>query len=124
MKRALLIAALVLASVASAADKKPQGKKKTSDTAEKQKAPTASPAVLRDLKNAKQAFMAAMGACVRPEQCDPASRSANREAVDLVTSTEETFMVACKACAPEEKCEAERQRIRDGKQSRGYAPCK
>ena len=124
MKRGILIAALVLASVASAADKKPQGKKKTSDTTEKQKPAATSPAVLRDVKITKQAFMAAIGACVRPEQCDPGARSVNRELVDLVTSTEENFMVACKACAPEEKCETERQRIRDGKQSRGYTPCK
>ncbi len=127
MKRGFLVAALCLVSVAYAADKKPT--KKDTATTQKdagtaKKAPTLSKELSQELKTTKQAFMAAVGSCARPDLCDPGSRSANRELIDLVTSTEENFVTACRACSTDEKCERERQRIRDGKNSRGLEPCK
>lgn len=127
MKRGILVAALCIASVAHAAERTQQPKKKSAETTQKSAAPSkAAPSkeVLSDLKSTKQAYAAAVGACARPDVCVSGSRSANRELIDLLTSAQENFMTACKACSTDEKCEKESQRIYDGKQSLGLAPCK
>ena len=126
MKRHVLIAALLVATAASAAE--PQAPATKSPPSTTKSAPSATkkgsaPAPNKELQQAKTAFMAAAGACARPEHCDPASRSADKEAVALLRETEENFMTACQACAPVEKCEKEAARIRDGKRSFGNAPC-
>ena len=123
MKRHVLIAALMMATAASAAEPKAPTKKSAPSAKDSGAKKGTAPAPNQELKQAKTSFMAAAGACARPEHCDPASRSADKEAVALLKDTEEKFMLACQACAPVEKCEREAQRIRSGKRSFGNAPC-
>ena len=117
MRRAIGATIMVLATMATAAEPaKPApapGKQGAKPTPEQ-----------LQLKKAKQSFMAAAGACGRPEECDPGSRAANRDLVDLFKGAQANFMTACEACAQREACEAEAQRIGDGKTSLGFAPCK
>jgi hypothetical protein len=79
--------------------------------------------VSKDLRLAKNSLRAAAGACSRPEQCDPSSRSADKESIALLDEAQEKFMLACRACASQESCESEAARIRGGKKSPGDAPC-
>jgi hypothetical protein len=112
MKRIVIAAVAVALSTAAMAS-------------EKTRAPTSKPKQpsMSELEQAKAAYRAAVGACARPDTCDPTASSANRDAVALLKDTEKQFMTACTACASEERCESERQRIRDGKRSVGRAPC-
>lgn len=123
MKRHVLIAALLLATTASAAETKPPAKKSAPAAKEAATKKGPAPAANKELRQAKTSFMAAVGACARPEQCDPSSRNSDKDAVNLLKETEETFMTACQACSTQEKCEKEAARIRDGKRSFGDAPC-
>jgi hypothetical protein len=77
-----------------------------------------------DTKNAKAAFMSAVGSCTRPDMCDPKSPNRNRDMVQLITETEQRFMDACQACAKPQVCEAEREKIRSGSGRFGSNPCK
>ena len=63
--------ALTFALDARAADTKPPPKGKAKAT----------PAQIQAVKTAKAGFMAAMGSCPRPENCDPASKDKNPELV-------------------------------------------
>jgi hypothetical protein len=78
---------------------------------------------LRDLDIAKAGFMAALGACPRPEACDPDSPDRNPELVRMVKGREEAFMEACAQCASDEACEQERLRIRAGRGRFGSNLC-
>ena len=133
----VLFAALTLATVAGAAETVPKPEPGTSSPApgtSKLSPPTtkkAKPKPLTqkeqqvlDTKNAKAAFMSAVGACTRPDMCDPKSPSRNRDMVQLITETEKRFMDACQTCAKPEVCEAERAKIRDGRGRYGSNPCK
>jgi hypothetical protein len=79
--------------------------------------------VSKELRQSKNAFMAAVGACERPGLCDPDSKTSDRESTRLLLSSEDRFMSLCQLCATRDDCESERQRMRSGKRSRGVAPC-
>jgi hypothetical protein len=75
------------------------------------------------IRAAKAGFMGAVGACTRPETCDPKSPSRDPEAVALVEKMERRFVDACEACATVELCEEERAKIRAGTASYKKNPC-
>jgi hypothetical protein len=85
--------------------------------------PTEAQLQYRLIRTAKSAFMGAVGACTRPEMCDPKSTSRDPEAVKLVEKTERQFVDACEACATVEVCEEERAKIRAGTASFNKNPC-
>jgi len=78
---------------------------------------------VRDLDIAKVKFMSAVGACPRPEDCDPESPRKNPDLVDMLKKGEDFFMEACVQCATDKACEQERDRIRAGKGRMGYNVC-
>jgi hypothetical protein len=80
--------------------------------------------VSSELKVAKNSLMSSVGACERPGTCDPQSKSADREQTRLLLQAEDRFMSVCQLCASREDCDAELQKMRDGKRSRGVAPCR
>ena len=120
MTRGFVAFALMFATFAMAAD---AGQPKNKPPATQQKKQAPAPAVDPELRRAKVAFMAAVGACARPGQCDPSSRNSDKDAIELLKSTEERFIDACRSCASAEACDKEASRIRDGKQSFGNVPC-
>jgi hypothetical protein len=126
MKRHVLVGLLAAAFAmgASAADPAKPAAKGT-EPAKPAAAPKGKPVppALTALKNAKGGFLAAVGACARPETCDPKSTSSNPDLVQAVQGKEQAFMVACQACASEAACEEERVKIRDGRGRLGFAPC-
>ncbi|HVP68142.1 MAG TPA: DUF4148 domain-containing protein [Anaeromyxobacteraceae bacterium] len=81
-------------------------------------------AVANELKVAKGSLMAAVGACNRPDTCDPTAKNHDREATRLLLQAEDRFMSLCETCATRDLCEEERAKMRDGKRSRGVAPCR
>jgi len=85
--------------------------------------PTEAQLQYRAIRIAKGAFMGAVGACKRPEMCDPKSPSRDPEAVALVERTQRRFVDACEACASVEVCEEERAKIRAGTASFNKNPC-
>ena len=78
---------------------------------------------IRALDLAKARFMAAIGACPRPENCDPASPARSPELVALLEQASQDFMVACVQCATDQACEKESERIRSGRGRSGYNIC-
>jgi hypothetical protein len=80
--------------------------------------------VSAELKAAKGSLMAAVGACSRPDACDPQAKNSDKDATRLLIQSEDRFMSICQLCATQEQCEAERVIMRAGKRSRGVAPCR
>ena len=80
--------------------------------------------IAAELRQSKNSFMTAVGACERPGLCDPDSKTSDRDTTRLLLNSEDRFMSLCQLCATRDDCEAERVRIRSGKRSRGVAPCK
>jgi hypothetical protein len=130
----LAIAVLALASPVSAADPPPPASSSSSMSgSSKQKpkqGPTTAPRKLsqaeeRALKvsTAKARFLAAVGACAKPEDCDPSSPRRNPELVTMLKSAEDAFVEACVQCATDKACEQERERIRDGRGRFGNNVC-
>ena len=76
-----------------------------------------------EVSNTKAKFMAAMGSCAKPEECDPDSPRKNPELVNLLKSAEEAFVQACVQCATDKDCEDERAKIRSGRGRYGYNVC-
>ena len=105
--------ALTFALDARAADAKPPPKGKAKAT----------PAQIQAVKTAKAGFMAAMGSCPRPENCDPASKDKNPELVKMLQGAEDQFMEACAQCATDAACAEERTRIREGRGRFGFNVC-
>ena len=122
----VLVSMLVAAPVASAGEgqaKSPsqaqaKGKDKAKAGASKVTAQQA-----MEVRTSKAKFMSAVGACARPEDCDPASPRRDPELVTMVERAEEVFVTACLQCASEQICEEERARIRAGKGRFGYNAC-
>jgi hypothetical protein len=77
----------------------------------------------RAVFNAKRALKTAVDLCDVPARCDPGSRNANKEYIQMLADADRNFIEACLACSTAEKCDAERDRIRAGKRSPGTAPC-
>jgi hypothetical protein len=137
MKRhAIAIAIVVHALVgnASAADTPPPpssppassgSSKLTSKPVPKGPTPKVTPAVarVRAVDTTKASFMAAVGSCPKPEDCDPASPRKNPELVTLLRNAEDAFMEACAQCATDKACEQERDKIRSGRGRFGYNVC-
>src|SRR6266568_8258607 len=113
----VLAAALSFTTVATGAEPKP----KASPTS-KGKASTVT-AAKRSLLNAKRALKTAVDLCGNPGKCEQGSRNADREYISLLENADRNFIEACLACSTSERCDAERDRIRDGKRSMGTAPC-
>ena len=80
--------------------------------------------VSAELMVAKGQLMAAVGACNRPDTCDPMAKNHDREATRLLLQAEDRFMSLCETCSTHDLCDAERVKMRDGKRSRGVAPCR
>ncbi len=78
---------------------------------------------LVEVSNTKAKFMAAMGSCPKPEDCDPESPRRNKELVTMLKNAEDAFMEACVQCASDKDCEDERVKIRSGKGRFGYNVC-
>jgi hypothetical protein len=78
---------------------------------------------IRALDIAKVKFMSAIGACPRPENCDPKSPDRNPDLITMISSAEEGFMVACAQCTTDAACEQERDRIKAGRGRMGYNVC-
>ncbi len=135
-----LVAAVLLATAASAADQNkndPRAKataaegpreklKKKRDAAkgaaappaaqDKGKAasaPRASESDRAAALRAKSVYMFAVEACERPDRCDAVLRD----------DAEKRFMDACLACATQDLCDAERSSIQGGSARRSKDPC-
>ncbi len=120
MVRIVVIAAVLsLATGTYAAETKP---KPTSTQKGKSGTPKASEAQ-RDLMNAKRMLKTAVDLCTVPGKCDSGASNADRETISMLENADRSFIEACMACSTAEKCDAERDRIRAGKRSSGYAPC-
>jgi hypothetical protein len=104
--------ALSLATVASGATPSSNAKGKAASLSEAKRA----------LFNAKRALKTAVDLCSAPGKCEQGS-GANREYISILEGADRNFIEACLACSTAEKCDAERDRIRDGKRSSGIAPC-
>lgn len=78
---------------------------------------------LVEVSNTKAKFMAAMGSCAKPEECDPDSPRKNVDLVNLLKNAEEAFVQACVQCASDKDCEEERAKIRAGRGRYGYNVC-
>ncbi len=113
----VLAAALSLVTAASGAEPKPKA-----SPAQKGKASSLSEAQ-RTLMNAKRALKTAVDLCSNPGKCEQGSRNADREYISLLEGADRSFIEACLACSTAEKCDAERDRIREGKHSTGTRPC-
>ncbi len=113
----VLAAALSFTTVANGAEPKPKA-----SPASKGKASPMSE-TKRSLMNAKLALKTAVDLCSNPGKCEQGSRNADREYMSLLEGADRSFIEACLACSTSERCEAERDRIRDGKHSQGTAPC-
>ncbi len=129
MKHAIL-AAITSALVAAAGPAFAQSMSSTPKTPKPQVAPkkaqeklTPTEAKAKDYDLAKVKFLSAMGACAKPEDCDPESPRRNAEVTAMVKGAEESFMLACFQCATDEDCEQERDRIRQGRARTGKNPC-
>jgi hypothetical protein len=109
----VLAAALSLATGASAAQSKPKASTTQKGTTDAK----------RSLMNAKRALKTAVDLCSAPGRCEQGSAHADREYMSMLEGADRSFIEACLACSTPEKCDAERDRIRDGKRSSGSAPC-
>jgi hypothetical protein len=135
MMRFLLALLLAVAASVAVASDPPSSSSTTSGTpkASQKKASTAPPKKdpklpsnieqLRAVDLAKRKFMSAVGACPRPENCDPNSPDRNPELVGMISSAVDEFMLACAQCATDAACEQERDRIKDGRGRMGYNVC-
>jgi hypothetical protein len=130
MRQILVLVLSVAATVAVAADPttsqsmsgapKPPPKKASTS---KPKPLTTAEQRIMDVQAAKAKFMSAVGACAKPDDCDPASPRKNPELVSLLKGAEQVFMDACVQCASDKDCEDERAKIREGKGRYGYNVC-
>jgi hypothetical protein len=119
MVRILVLAlALSLGPAAHAAEPKPKA-----TVAQKSKTGAKPSNVQRELMNAKRTLKTAVDLCGVPGKCESGSSNADREFINMLESADRSFIEACLACSTAEKCDAERDRIRAGKRSQGYAPC-
>jgi hypothetical protein len=131
MKRALLALVLAALAVTALAADPPSsssmsGSPKPPPAKSTKKAPaklTPAQERLVEVQNAKAKFMAAVGSCAKPEECDRASPRKNTELVALLKSAEDVFMEACVQCASDKDCEEERDKILGGKGRYGYNVC-
>ena len=112
----VLAVALSLASAAHGAEPK-------ASPAQKGKTAGKPTSAQRDLMNAKRTLKTAVDLCSVPGKCESGSSNADREFINMLESADRSFIEACLACSTAEKCDAERDRIRDGKRSPGTAPC-
>jgi hypothetical protein len=133
MKR-LLLAVLLAGFAANATADDPTPSSSSMSGTPKAPKPTVAPAPkpekispvqqkVRDLDLAKAKFMAAVGACPKPEDCDPASPRKNPDLVSMLKGGEDAFMEACVQCATDAACEQERDRIRVGRGRMGHNVC-
>ena len=113
----VLAAALSFTTVAIGAEPKPKA-----SPAQKGKTGTMTEAQ-RVLLNAKRTLKTAVDLCSNPGKCEQGSRNADREYINMLEGADRSFIEACLACSTSERCDAERDRIRDGKHSSGTAPC-
>ncbi len=72
---------------------------------------------------AKVKFLSAVGACSKPEECDPNSPRKVSDLVKMLQGSEDAFMEACQQCATDEQCAQERDRIKAGRARTGQNPC-
>jgi hypothetical protein len=77
-----------------------------------------------ELHQVKRAFEVVVGLCEKPGACEYTSKSRDEDLISLLQEKERAFVLACEACADKKACDDERQRIREGKPTPGYAPCK
>jgi hypothetical protein len=105
--------ALSLATAAKGTDPSSKGKGKAGSPSEAK----------RVLFNAKRALKTAVDLCSVPGKCEQGSSNVDREFIAILEGADRNFIEACLACSTAEKCDAERDRIRDGKRSPGTAPC-
>ena len=73
---------------------------------------------------AKKAFALAVELCEKPGVTDPKSRDYDEEILTMLEDREGAFMSSCTTCAKTDECEAERDRIKQGRASAGPLPCK
>jgi hypothetical protein len=111
-----LVAALCVAGGVHAAEPK-------RPAAPAKKGSGATPEAKRAVMNAKRALKTAVDLCDVPGKCDPSSRTANKEYIQILADADRNFIEACLACSTVEKCDAERDRMRGGKRSPGPTPC-
>ena len=124
MKRILVsIAVLSFTTWALAQEQMPAPAPRKPVKAAPQKKLTPAEERLVEVSNTKAKFMAAMGSCARPEECDPDSPRKNPDLVNMLKGAEEAFMGACVQCASDKDCEEERVKIRSGKGRFGYNVC-
>ena len=124
MKRTLVsIAVLSFATWALAQEQMPAPAPRKPVKAAPQKKLTPAEERLVEVSNTKAKFMAAMGSCARPEECDPESSRKNPELVNMLKNAEDAFMEACVQCASDKDCEEERAKIRSGRGRFGYNVC-
>jgi hypothetical protein len=116
----VLAAVLSFATAAHGAESKPK-----STSTQKGKTGTAGKPsdAQRDLMNAKRTLKTAVDLCSVPGKCEQGSSNADREFMSMLEGADRSFIEACMACSTAEKCDAERDRIRAGKRSAGWAPC-
>ena len=124
MKRTLVsIAVLSFATCALAQEQMPAPAPRKPVKSAPQKKLTPAEERLVEVSNTKAKFMAAMGSCAKPEECDPESPRKNPELVTMLKNAEEAFVQACVQCATDKDCEEERVKIRSGKGRFGYNVC-
>lgn len=124
MKRILVsIAALSFATAVLAQEQAPAQAPRKPVKSAPQKKLTPAEERLADVSNTKAKFMAAVGSCPRPEECDPESPRKNPDLVSMVKNAEEAFVQACIQCASDKDCEEERAKIRSGRGRFGYNVC-
>ncbi len=104
-------------STSSARTKKPSTPPKPPEKL----SPTEAKAKEYDL--AKVKFLSAVGACSKPEECDPNSPRKVSDLVKMLQGSEDAFMEACQQCASDEQCAQERDRIKAGRARTGQNPC-
>ncbi|HEX9108103.1 MAG TPA: hypothetical protein VF832_12760 [Longimicrobiales bacterium] len=118
----VIIVAIGLSFATSARAAEPKPKAGTSQKAKPGKAGPLSEAK-RNLFNAKRALVTAVALCSAPGKCEQGARNADREYITMLEGADRNFIEACLACSTSEKCDAERDRIKDGKRSPGTIPC-
>ncbi len=124
MKRTLVpIAILSFSAWALAQEQMPAPAPRKPVKAAPQKKLTPAEERIVEVSNTKAKFMAALGSCPKPEDCDPDSPRKNQELVTLLMNAEEAFVQACVQCASDKDCEEERAKIRSGRGRFGYNVC-
>jgi hypothetical protein len=132
MKNAILVLlTLAFASGARAADPTtsqsmsgtPKAPKPTSAPKKSQEKLSPTEQKAKDLDLAKVRFMSAVGACAKPEECDPGSPRKNADLVSLLKAAQDAFVEACIQCGSDEVCAEEADRIKQGRARSGKNVC-